>query len=75
MISRPAPRSYRGPAFRAQRDEMGLSLRYVAHVSGYSVSYLAGIERGSAPLPIDTAAVLDTTFAKIRRRMGAGRAA
>ena len=75
MIPRHAPRSLRGPDFRRQRDELGLSLRYVAHVSGYSASYLRGIEAGRAPLPIDTAATLDETFARIRRRMVARRAA
>ena len=74
MIPRHAPRSLRGPDFRRQRDELGLSLRYVAHVSGYSAGYLAAIERGE-PLPIDTAATLDATFARIRRRMVARRAA
>lgn len=69
MIRRHAVHSWRGPDFRRQRDELGLSLRYVAHVSGYPAEYLRGIETGSVALTVETAAVLDQTFTRIRRRM------
>ena len=70
MIRRYAVYSTRGPDFRAQRDEMGLSIRYVAAKSGYSVSYLGRCERGAQPMPLEMAEVLDATFARIRERIG-----
>lgn len=70
MIRRHAVHSTRAADFRAQRDEMGLSIRYVAAKSGYSASYLAKVERGHVPLSLDMAAVLDATFARIRARIG-----
>lgn len=69
MIRRHAVYSTRGPDFRAQRDELGLSLRYIAAKSGYSVAYLGRCERGAQPMPLEMAEVFDATFARVRARI------
>ena len=72
MIRRHAVYSTRGADLRQQREHLGLSLRYVARKSGYSASYVRRLEAG-APLPVDTAAVLDATLTRARMRMGGAR--
>jgi len=69
VIRRYAVYSTRGADFKAQRDELGLSLRYVAAKSGYSARYIGDMERGVKPLPLAAAEILDTTFARIRARI------
>ena len=69
MIRRTAVHSARAADLREQRRHLGLSLRYVARKSGYAARYIANIEAG-APLPVETAAVLDATLTRARQRMG-----